>query len=203
MNPERKIKKDKQIQGLRGLARRSTDTQELMSELMRLRRAYGRLSRDSVTGLYVRSEGEEALKRLVKNARAKGTDISVVFFDLVKFKELNDRFGHDAGDEALGKVGALIGSLIRDTDIAYRFGGDEIVVALPNASKDDAAAFIQRVSGAVETKGDELRESYGIPELRISAGSKTMNGREMADAGQGMRQLLREADRSMYADKNG
>ncbi|MDE1851897.1 MAG: GGDEF domain-containing protein [Candidatus Micrarchaeota archaeon] len=202
MEGRRNIKKDRQIQGLRQLARRSTDRDpDTTAELLRLRMAYKRLSRDARTGLHVAGEGERELRKLVKSAIDGKTDISVVFFDINRFKELNDTFGHDAGNDALARLGNVISGLVRDTDIAYRYGGDEIVVGLPNASNADAAAFIRRVSKDVQAVEADLRNAYGIPEFSISAGSRSANGAEIRDVDEGMLMLTKGADSEMYENK--
>lgn len=206
MNQRRDPRKERQIQGLRAMHRRSTDTNaEMAAELRMLRIENRRLRTDDVTKLYVRSEGRVALGRVVGSAMKTGTDVSLAFFDLVKFKKLNDRYGHDIGDIALRVVGDLLKSQTRAGEdlpyIAYRHGGDEMVVILPNTSAEGAAAFIRRVSAALEGKSAELQETLGIPEILISAGSKTLNGADIRSVKDGVKELLSGADKSMYKNK--
>ncbi len=103
--------------------------------------------RDPLTGLYNRRYMEESLEReLRRAARNRGT-LGAIMLDLDHFKRYNDTFGHDAGDSLLRELGNFLQTQVRGEDIACRFGGEEFVLILPDASLE-----------ATELKAEQLRE---------------------------------------------
>ena len=93
-------------------------------------------SRDPLTGLFNRRYMEESLDREIRRAAREGYGLGILMADLDHFKELNDAFGHAAGDEVLRRIGRFLAAAVRGEDIACRFGGEEFVVILPKASLD-------------------------------------------------------------------
>ena len=91
-------------------------------------------ARDSLTGLFNRRYMEESLDREVRRATREGYGLGVLLADLDNFKQLNDAFGHAAGDAVLRRIGRFLAGAVRGEDIACRFGGEEFVVILPKAS---------------------------------------------------------------------
>ena len=75
------------------------------------------------------------MERLIKIAARYKRPLSLVMFDIDRFKEINDNFGHQAGDSVLGELTALVGTALRDTDILARYGGEEFMVIMPNLHK--------------------------------------------------------------------
>jgi len=110
--------------------------------------------------------------REVERANRYGKELSVLFFDLDDFKQVNDTFGHLAGDDALEHVARIVMSEIRTIDIASRYGGEEIVVVLPETGK--AAAFV--VGERIREKVEEMKLTYNdkIINLTISGGIATL-----------------------------
>lgn len=94
---------------------------------------------DPLTGLYNRRYMEEALETEIRRAERKGHPIGVIMLDIDHFKAFNDGFGHAAGDQMLRSIGALILDHLRAGDIACRYGGEELLLILPEASIDAAA----------------------------------------------------------------
>src|SRR5690606_24700262 len=90
--------------------------------------------RDSLTGLYNKRHFDYVLAREIQRAKASGGCLGLVMIDLDRFKQINDTYGHQAGDEVLQEVAAVIASSIRVKDSAFRFGGEEFAVILPGAS---------------------------------------------------------------------
>jgi len=116
----------------------------------------------------------------------------VLFLDLDRFKELNDRLGHEAGDAALRTLATVMREELREQDIIGRFGGEEFVVALPGADRLHAARVAERIRArlqalAAEDPADALRT--------VSIGVATLNDGETTSA------LLKRADKAMYAAK--
>jgi diguanylate cyclase (GGDEF)-like protein/PAS domain S-box-containing protein len=94
--------------------------------------------RDALTGLYNRKFMEETLEREISMAMRTGSVLSLVIIDVDKFKTVNDRFGHQAGDTVIQTLGEFLRQNTRSGDIACRYGGDEVVVVMPNATLNAA-----------------------------------------------------------------
>jgi len=92
--------------------------------------------RDPLTGLFNRRYMEETLVRELNRVKRLGTSLGVIMMDLDQFKLYNDSFGHHAGDELLNAMGALMRGLIREEDIACRYGGEEFLLIMPGASEE-------------------------------------------------------------------
>lgn len=90
--------------------------------------------RDHLTGLFNRRYLEETLEREVRRVVRRGRPLGLIMLDIDHFKRFNDAFGHAAGDALLHELGALLKRLIRDADIACRYGGEEFLLILPEAS---------------------------------------------------------------------
>jgi len=106
---------------------------------------------------------------------------ALIALDLDHFKTINDRDGHLAGDRTLAEFGAALSAELRPQDIAFRVGGDEFVVILPNTTTDDADAVAQRLRAAID-----IDWSYGVTEWLPDEDFSTASSR---------------ADQAMYADK--
>lgn len=171
---------DAQQQEIENLRQRQTELEE-------------RSRRDTLTGLANRAWLEEQLHLRFELCREQGRTMSVVFIDLDHFKKLNDRFGHQTGDRVLERFGHVLGSLVREGDLAGRYGGEEFLIILPDESAKGAQRFAQRIAKCLaETPmetidGRELFVSVSIGIACLSDGGFG-NGRELIDA----------ADQSMY-----
>ena len=125
-------------------------------------RLYGRAEQrarvDELTGLFNRRHFDERLKEEIdRHSRYSGM-LSLVLLDLDNFKDYNDKLGHLAGDKLLGQVGRLIKRSFRSADLAFRYGGDEFAILLPQSSADDAFIVAERVRGriAIEMGGQQV-----------------------------------------------
>lgn len=105
---------------------------------------------DSLTGLYNRSYFEEALKSEASRCKRYKTEFSLIFFDIDHFKRINDSFGHQAGDMVLKSIAQLIQSEKRTEDIAFRFGGEEVILMLPGTPKYNALILAERIRHKIE-----------------------------------------------------
>jgi diguanylate cyclase (GGDEF)-like protein len=148
---------------------------------------------DSLTGLLNRAALYERLDAQIARTSAEGCDLAVIYLDLDHFKEINDRFGHAAGDKVLQAVARCIRQNIRHTDLAARLGGDEFVVILPGVGdRHEAGRLADLVSHAIAAaelgNGDlPVGASYGISVY--------------PDDGCDMDGLLTVADEGMYRAK--
>jgi diguanylate cyclase (GGDEF)-like protein len=125
--------------------------------------------RDPLTGLYNRRYMEDALERYVSLAERSGAATTVLMMDLDNFKRLNDEFGHAMGDAVLRDVAAqLIGGL-RPSDVACRYGGEELMIILPDCGMEDARikaeALRLRVQGLTEIHQAPISVSIGIASI--------------------------------------
>jgi len=100
---------------------------------------------DELTGLFNRRYFEERLKEEIARHSRYGDVLSIFMLDLDNFKSYNDLYGHPAGDILLNQIGRIIKGSIRNVDKAFRYGGDEFVVILPQTNKDDAYVVAERV----------------------------------------------------------
>lgn len=124
----------------------------------------------------------------------QGSPVSMVFFDLDKFKPINDQFGHAEGDHALIAFADLMRQSFRDSDVFARIGGDEFVVLLTNTEQDRAAQIVERFRSQVDAYNKESKRGYDIC---FSDGVVSM----LPDQDTLVDNLLREADVLMYEKK--
>lgn len=151
---------------------------------------------DSLTGLPNRRSIDEVLKRRLAEARRSREVFAVIMLDVNRFKEVNDQFGHSAGDRVLAIIADRLLQAVRDADFAGRLGGDEFLV-VARGMEDGAAlqAFIQRLRG--EINGSIILGDNRI-EVEISVGIAIW-----PRDGDSVDELLGVADRQMYRDKAG
>ena len=152
--------------------------------------------RDPLTDLLNRRVMEQVLHREYTRAARYGTDLAVVFIDIDGFKAVNDRFGHDRGDEVLRYVAERLAAMSRQSDVVSRFAGDEFVVILPNTSPDSAYRFVDRLQTFFFTHPFE-KGPEAVP-VSVSCGVATARDPGVADAAS----LLKKADERLYASKN-
>ncbi len=106
---------------------------------------------DSLTELLNRRALIHRLEAEVDRARRYGSDLSIMLCDIDRFKEINDTYGHSAGDDVLRIVSQTISELLRGSDVAGRYGGDELMVLLPETDINGAVRLAERIRAAVET----------------------------------------------------
>ncbi|MBV9660375.1 MAG: diguanylate cyclase [Acidimicrobiales bacterium] len=165
---------------------------EVVLDLTERRATEQRLKRlatsDPLTGLANRAYLHDRLER----ALAHGP-VGVLFLDLDGFKEINDGWGHDAGDRVLGVIAARLRSVIRPSDLAARVGGDEFVLLCRHLSRPaDLAAIADRVGKAVQAP-------IPVGKGTVSVGASI--GVAEGQPGQRAAEVIKEADRAMYALK--
>ncbi len=169
-------------------------TNPIIIEIRVLEDALFSLRYDSLTGLYSRRTFDEVFLRETERANRYGKELSVLFFDLDDFKKVNDTYGHLAGDDALEHVARIVMGEIRTIDIASRYGGEEIVVVLPETGK--AAAFV--VGERIREKVENIKLEYNDQtiDLTISGGIATLP----VDATD-TKKLIANADIAVYKAK--
>jgi diguanylate cyclase (GGDEF)-like protein/putative nucleotidyltransferase with HDIG domain len=152
---------------------------------------------DPLTGLANRRSLDRQLEAGLERARRTRTSVSVVVLDLDRLKEINDTYGHDAGDRALRAVGAVLRSTVRETDLCARFAGDEFIVVLWDCSPEHEAIRVSAVQNAVSAYPFEPRPGVRVS-LSISAGAA-----RFPEDGGTFEELLAAGDERMYRDKAG
>ncbi len=127
---------------------------------------------DPLTGLYNRRRFGDVLRREVAVTRRYKNNLALLMIDLDHFKIVNDRFGHDAGDQVLRAIATALGSGLREVDLAARYGGEEFTIIMPHTSKANAEIVAQRVAANIvslehEFNGEKvsLTASMGIAEV--------------------------------------
>ncbi|HVN39353.1 MAG TPA: diguanylate cyclase [Myxococcota bacterium] len=169
----------------------------LQDELMLKNAALAQLSSvDALTGLRARRFLDEILNVEFLRARRYRTPLAVVMADLDHFKRINDGSGHPTGDRVLRELGALFLSMVRRTDVAGRYGGEEFLVIHPQSTATGAATLAERLRHAVETA---RFDAEGAPlRVTLSLGVAEYD-RQMSSP----RDLIASADRALYAAKRG
>jgi diguanylate cyclase (GGDEF)-like protein/putative nucleotidyltransferase with HDIG domain len=150
---------------------------------------------DPLTGLANRRSLERQLEAGLLRAMRANTQATLVALDLDRLKEINDTYGHEAGDRALRVIGSVLRSTVRETDLCARFGGDEFVMVLWNCDPAHEARRVAEVQNAVAAFPFEPRLGVRM-QLSISAGSA-----RFPRDGASLHQLIAAADGQMYQDK--
>jgi diguanylate cyclase (GGDEF)-like protein len=149
---------------------------------------------DALTGLYNLRMFNEVWQREHGSAERDRGVYALLLIDMDKLKDINDAFGHEAGNSAITLVAQCLQRSIRNTDFAARFGGDEFAVLLPGASPEVAEAVVKRVRHNVFKTTLDLRSRM----IRCSVSIGVVNYPKDA---RDMREILSIADRKMYRDK--
>jgi diguanylate cyclase (GGDEF)-like protein/PAS domain S-box-containing protein len=155
-----------------------------------------RAERDPLTGVYNRGRFDDELRRQVQSASRYGTFASVLMLDLDRFKGVNDRLGHSAGDRLLVAVAAEIAGRVRATDVVARIGGDEFAVVLPHTGSQGARRVAADLADAVARVAATLGPD--ALDVRASVGVATVDPYQHTTA----ELLLDRADRAMYLAKS-
>jgi diguanylate cyclase (GGDEF)-like protein len=151
--------------------------------------------RDSLTGLYNRRYMEQVLDREVLRASRNRRTVGIIMLDLDHFKRFNDAYGHEAGDLLLRAVGDFLIANVRAEDIACRYGGEEFVVVLPEASLLMTQNRAQQLRKGMQSLGVNVRgELLRTVTASIGVAAFPEHGESVAD-------LLRAADMALYAAK--
>jgi diguanylate cyclase (GGDEF)-like protein len=173
---------------------------ELQARVARLAAENARLSalayEDPLTGLANRRGFEVELDRALGSARRYRGSISLLMIDLDGMKQVNDRWGHPVGDEALRRVADVLRASLRSNDLAARLGGDEFAVVLPATSAEGA----ERVARRIRSRIASLSLPHGV-RLSASVGMAVLDGEGAASAGGSA--LVARADAALYAAKRG
>ena len=151
--------------------------------------------RDPLTGLFNRRYLEESLDRELRRAAREEKSLGVILIDLDHFKQFNDTFGHEAGDELLRGLGELLSTRTRKEDIACRYGGEEFLLILPNATLDICCQRAELVRRAARSLNISYR-GQSLGHITLSVGVAVF-----PQHGASAQTLLRMADAALYRAK--
>jgi len=146
---------------------------------------------DALTGLLNRRGFDSRMEFALALARRSGRPLSVVSLDVDHFKGVNDRFGHEAGDEVLRRLAQTLQQRLRASDVIARLGGEEFAVVLPDTAAEDALAIAQSIVDGMAAQEDPL-----VGRITVSAGIASLR-----DAPDSALELLRRSDAALYAAK--
>lgn len=184
-----------QLEGIMHLCSALADGMSLALANMALReKLRNQALRDPLTGLYNRRYMEDSLQRFVRLADRENREVSMLMIDLDHFKRLNDEHGHAFGDQVLRDSALTLLSSLRETDIVCRYGGEELVVILPDCPFERALDKAEVLRGKIEelskTHGTDISASFGVSSLPHTSSS--------------VPDLLAAADAALYkAKQNG
>jgi diguanylate cyclase (GGDEF)-like protein len=164
----------------------------VLANLRNLAIAENRAATDALTGLPNSRSCRDNLKRMVAHAGRTVSPMSAVMFDLDRFKQINDRFGHGAGDDVLAAVGESLRATLRGSDFGGRYGGEEFLMLLPGTDHSGAMQVSEKLRAAIEAL------EFQQPELRVTASFGIATYPLDALDADG---LVRMADRALYAAK--
>ena len=153
---------------------------------------------DGLTGLYNHRHFHASLSRELERTRRYQRPLSLICFDLDRFKRCNDIWGHLEGDNVLRLVGELLGEIIRRTDQAFRYGGDEFFVLLPETPLNQAETTAEKIRQAFNDRWpyDEIGDNGQALRATLSMGVTQAHPDDTAEG------LIKRADLAMYEAKN-
>lgn len=149
---------------------------------------------DELTGLCNRRHFFSLAEQQFKVASRYATPLSVVMLDVDHFKKINDTCGHQAGDEALIAIAGRAAGQLRGADVIARYGGEELVLLLPETRAEQAFQVVENIRKAVATQ--PVPSSAGLLHVTLSAGLA-----EMAAADESIEAMIRRADEALYEAK--
>lgn len=177
--------------GFRGITRDASERKQYEEKLAYL--AY----HDPLTGLYNRKAFLERLEETLQYANRYGTVCAILFVDLDRFKQVNDTFGHQVGDQLLQEVADRLRKLVRRTDHVCRHGGDEFTIILNSAPDTYPQTVARRIIENLSASFRINRHAIDFLTASIGIGIYPEHGRDVSS-------LLRHADKAMYrAKQNG
>ena len=163
------------------------------------RQAKDESSKDKFTNTYNKAYLLTALPLIVSNAYNYDTSLGIVFVDLDYFKDVNDTYGHDKGDMVLKRVVESLKHNIRQTDMVFRFGGDEFVILFSGATREQLVGFFTEVDQEVRNLGISVEKDGVQRSLSVSMGAYLY--RPKVDGELSSEDLLKRADNAVYTAK--
>jgi len=149
---------------------------------------------DPLTKTNNRMAFSDSLQREIKLSHRNVRHLSIIFFDIDHFKQINDSYGHECGDIVLASAANSIKEAVRGSDIVYRYGGEEFVIILSDTTLDGATVMAERIRSKIENH--TIAYGMDIIKLTASLGVSTLRGNDTAES------LIKRADNAMYLAKD-
>ncbi|RAK06364.1 response regulator receiver modulated diguanylate cyclase [Halanaerobium saccharolyticum] len=159
---------------------------------------------DGLTGISNRRLFDKTIKKELKRARRKNNDLSLIMIDIDNFKEYNDTYGHQQGDQCLKEVASVLDKKTkRAADFAARYGGEEFAVILPDTAKDGALKIAEDIRKGIMDLKIEHKNSNTSEYVTVSLGVSSIKAEKEIDQHL-IRSLIEQADQALYqAKENG
>jgi len=186
---------DGTIVGLHGVSRNITKRKRMEDELRDSEKRYRELSTvDKLTQLYNLRQFYHQLKNEADRSNRYEQPLTLLFLDLDDFKAFNDAYGHIEGDKVLQRIGQVIKGCLRETDFAYRYGGEEFTAILPMTTEADGASIAERIRA--ETKEENF---YPLPDqaVHVTVSIGVAQYKQQED----MKAYVQRTDQWMYKGK--
>lgn len=181
---------------LHALSSRLREDNKLITEGMQKQKIFSEKAQtDSLTGLRNRHWLDERLPELLKEQAAGYPSCSLLMLDIDRFKDFNDQYGHLAGDRVLQSVANIVRDNLRDNDAAIRYGGEEIILVLPDTNETNAEAIAQRLRQFIHEHEVQNYDGSLLPPVSVSLGVYTI------EAGDTAEQVLSRVDTALYQAK--
>lgn len=169
---------------------------EALVNSIKLQREYEHVaSTDGLTGLHNRRWLDDSFRRQMNRCERNGQPCSIIMLDIDHFKQMNDRFGHLAGDRVLCTVAQVLLNMLRPTDLVARYGGEEFALCLPETPLKGAWNIADRLRKAIANTPTPFEEGKLLPAANVSLGIAAMQPNQSLDS------LLSAADAALYRAK--
>ncbi|BCS51880.1 hypothetical protein GSVR_01880 [Geobacter sp. SVR] len=177
--------------GAKMIKRRSQECNLAENELRRVNDLLElQATTDSLTGIFNRRRFLDLLQLEIQESKRYGVPLVLIFFDIDRFKDINDKYGHDAGDSVLRELTQLVASTIREADIFARFGGEEFVILAHNNDVNAGCELAEKIRSAVDqhrfTIVGIVTCSFGVSQFELGDTSES---------------IIKRADEAMYSAK--
>ena len=182
---------------LRLLSFRIRTTNALLRRRHKVGEFYRQLSMiDGLTGIHNRAWLQNNLPQMIERAQMTGNDLSIIMLDLDHFKQFNDTHGHIAGDDAIQSAAKILNSTLRPTDFAVRFGGEELLIILPETTQKACFSVAERLRTKLAQAPIFNDNRLPLPHITASFGVANLI------AGQDIFTFIAAADTALYRAKN-
>jgi len=173
---------------------------EMQHQLVDMARQLEELSaRDGLTGIFNRRHFGTTLDHAFDHSNRYHRPLSVAIIDVDRFKDINDSFGHQAGDAVLTEVARRFSGSVRSSDYLARYGGEEFVVLLPETQLDDAVTFGEKLRAAIASAPVSIAEGRALP-VTVSVGTASLAHTRFTSPSE----MIAAADQALYrAKRNG
>lgn len=148
---------------------------------------------DPLTKTSNRAAFDDSLQREILLAKRNSNYLSIIFFDIDHFKNINDTYGHECGDIALSSAASCIKDAVRGSDIVFRYGGEEFVILLSGTNKEGTKIIAERIRQKVEKHS--IAYNMNIIKLTASMGVSTLRENDSKES------FIKRADKAMYSAK--